>query len=76
MVNQQERLAVDGAFKRVASPQAVIGRRDRVDAMITQDRAALWSDLVEGVHAERVGATGVMDVLQLPHLSQFPAAQD
>lgn len=77
-MDAQERLALDGAFKRVARAQGAIGRiaEEGVEMTMTQGRDAPWDGLFERLRAARAESDAALAALDVLHLSLNPAGTD
>lgn len=71
----QDRLALDGVFKRVARAQAAIGRLadDGVEITMTQGDQAPWSGYLERLSSARAESDAALDALMALHGSLVPA---
>lgn len=77
-MDAQDRLALDGAFKRVARAQGAIGRiaDDGVEMTMTQGREAAWSGLFESLRAARAESDAALDALGALHRSLVYSGSD
>jgi ribonuclease HI len=75
MLDGQDRLALDGAFKRVNRAQAAIGRLadDGVEITMTHGDQAQWSGYIERLSAARAESDAALDALIALHRSLVPA---
>ena len=77
-MDAQERLALDGAFKRVARAQGAIGRlaEDGVAMTMTQGRETPWTGLFERLRAARAESEAALDALEALQGTLIPTGTD